>query len=380
MKKFIRGLVLLMVLGAAVGSAWQSWAWWSWATAPARSPVPTEGKAAAEGGDALQIQIVRGTSARQIGRDLEALGVIRSSAAWDLWVRWLTLSGKAGGFQAGTYELSPSLAMPAIAERIWSGETIQQTFTIPEGWTIQQMGAYFEAQGFFRADAFVAATRKIPRDRFPWLPEGLPHLEGFLFPDTYRLPAETMTPDSAIAAMLTQFEQVALPVWEANRTNTKLNLREWVTLASIVEKESVIPQERTLIAGVFTNRLNRGQRLEADPTVEYGLKVTQTPDRPLSIAQVRTPSPYNTYLNAGLPPTAIAAPGKASLEATLKPDTTDYLFFVARYDGTHVFSKTLAEHEAAVQRIRAERRAAQQAPSPSPSSSPGPSPSPRPSP
>jgi UPF0755 protein len=376
-KKFIRGLVLLMVLGAAVGTAWQSWAWWSWAAAPARSPVPTEGEAAAtEGGDALQVQIVRGTSARQIGRDLEALGVIRSSAAWDLWVRWLTLSGKAGGFQAGTYELSPSLAMPAIAERIWSGETIQQTFTIPEGWTIQQMAAYFEAQGFFRADAFVEATRRIPRDRFPWLPEGLPHLEGFLFPDTYRLPAETMTPDSAIAAMLTQFETVALPVWEANRANTKLNLRDWVTLASIVEKESVIPQERTLIAGVFTNRLNRGQRLEADPTVEYGLNVTQTPDRPLSLAQVRTPSPYNTYLNGGLPPTAIAAPGKASLEATLKPDTTDYLFFVARYDGTHVFSKTLAEHEAAVQRIRAERRAAQQTPAPSPSPSPNPSPSP----
>ena len=120
----------------------------------------------------------------------------------------------------------------------------------------------------------------------------------------------------------------------------------------MVEKEAVVPQERTLIAGVFTNRLQKGQRLESDPTVEYGLNIRQTADKPLTLKQVRTPNPYNTYMNAGLPPTAIAAPGKASLEATLNPDSTDYFFFVARYDGTHVFSRSLAEHERAQGQIR----------------------------
>ena len=372
-KKFIRWLIVLLVAGAAMGTAWQTWAWWSWASAPVQSPVP-DGAGNAQTSDALQLQIVRGTSAREIGRDLEAIGVIRSAGAWDLWVRWLTLTGKAGGFQAGTYELSPSLPMTAIAARIWDGDTIQQTFTIPEGWSARQMGDYFEAQGLFRAEAFMEATRQIPRDRFPWLPSDLPHLEGFLFPETYQLPADGFTPERAVEVMLQQFERTALPLWETGRKNTDLNLLEWVTLASVVEKEAVIPQERTLIAGVFTNRLRRGQRLESDPTVEYGLDITQTPDSPLTLSQVRTPSPYNTYLNAGLPPTPIAAPGKASLDATLNPKETDYVFFVARYDGTHVFSKTLAEHEAAVRRIRAERRNAQQAPAPSPTATPTASP------
>ena len=121
------------------------------------------------------------------------------------------------------------------------------------------------------------------------------------------------------------------------------------------KKEAVIGDERALIAGVFTARLEQGMRLESDPTVEYGLGIRQTADQPLTYSQVGTPSPYNTYLNMGLTPTPIAAPGIASLKATLNPDSTDYLFFVARYDGTHVFSKTLDEHEAATREIRAGR-------------------------
>ena len=122
-----------------------------------------------------------------------------------------------------------------------------------------------------------------------------------------------------------------------------------------MEKESVVQQERPLIAGVFTARLQQGMRLESDPTVEYGLGIRQTADQPLTYAQVGTPNPYNTYLNAGLPPTAIASPGIASLQATLNPESTEYLFFVARYDGTHVFSRTLTEHVAATKQIRRER-------------------------
>jgi len=216
----------------------------------------------------------------------------------------------------------------------------------------------------------------VPRDRYPWLPARITSLEGFLFPDTYQFPGDTITPKAVVDSMLDRFEKVALPLWDKSRGATKLDLLGWVTLSSIVEKEAVIPQERSVIAGVFTNRLNRGQKLESDPTVEYALKIRQTPDRPLTFADIRSPSPYNTYLNPGLPPGPIAAVGKASLEATLAPAKTDYLFFVARYDGTHVFSKTLPEHEAAVKRIRAERNAKTQGTA-SPGASPAASPQPK---
>ena len=125
-----------------------------------------------------------------------------------------------------------------------------------------------------------------------------------------------------------------------------------MTLASIIEKEAVVPQERARIAGVFLSRLHRGQRLQSDPTVEYSLGIRQTVAQPLTLAQVNTPSPYNTYLNSGLPPTPIASPGLASLRAALYPEKTPYLYFVARYDGTHIFSRTLSEHQAAQTAIR----------------------------
>jgi UPF0755 protein len=191
----------------------------------------------------------------------------------------------------------------------------------------------------------------VPRDRYPWLPEGIPHLEGFLFPDTYQLPAEGVTPEAAVDIMLRRFEAIALPLYQ--QASTDYSVLEWATLASIIEKESVVPEERGVIAGVFTNRLEQNIPLGADPTVEYGLGITQTKEQPLTWAQVAIPSPYNTYINPGLTPTPIASAGLASLEAALAPEPTEYLFFVARYDGTHVFSRTLTEHEAARDAIRA---------------------------
>jgi UPF0755 protein len=229
---------------------------------------------------------------------------------------------------------------------------MQLSFTIPEGWTLQQMATYFESLGYFKAQDFLNAASQIPKDQYPWLPDNLPHLEGFLYPDTYQLPSDRMSPQQVIQQMLDRFEQVALPLYQQAQNQTQLSLLEWVTLGSIVEKEAVIPAERPRIAGVFTSRLRRGMKLETDPTVEYGLGIRQTMNQPLTFKQVRTPSPYNTYLNPGLPPTPIASPGVASLKATLYPENTDYLYFVARYDGSHIFSKTFAEHEAAVAAIR----------------------------
>lgn len=347
-KSLFGWLLLVLLSGTIAFSGWQSWRWWSWATRPVLESSGTQART-------VQIQIPVGTPAQQIGHDLKAAGLIRSATAWNIWTRFMRLRNPSGGFQAGTYELSPSQSMKAIAAKIWAGEVITLSFTIPEGWSLVQMADYFEAQGFFGRDEFLVAVRQIPQADYPWLPKQIPHLEGFLYPDTYEIDSQRLTPQDVIRRMLDRFEQVALPLYNQGRDQTKLTLLEWVTLASIVEKEAVVPEERSLIAGVFTQRLKRNIPLGADPTVEYGLGVRQTADQPLTLSQVRTPSPYNTYLNPGLPPTPIAAPGIASLEAALYPEETDYLYFVARYDGTHIFSRTLAEHEAAQKAIHDRR-------------------------
>lgn len=350
-KHFGRWLFALAVLTVTIaGGTWgvkRAISWWEWASAPVeREFNATETRS-------RLVEIPPGTPAQAIGERLERQGIIRSDRAWRLWTLHATkVEKRSGGFQAGTYRLSPAQSLDEVAETIWTGNVVSDRFTIPEGWSLQQMANYFEEEGFFSAEEFLQAARDIPRDRYGWLPEELPHLEGFLFPDTYQLPRSSISPELAIEVMLDRFEEVALPIYRQGEPPLGLSLREWVTLASIVEKEAVIPSERQTIAGVFVERLRRGMRLETDPTVEYGLGIKQTKEQPLTLNQVRTPSPYNTYLNPGLPPTAIASPGRASLEAAFNPADTNYLFFVARYDGTHVFSETFQEHLAAQRRIQ----------------------------
>jgi UPF0755 protein len=292
-----------------------------------------------------------------IGQELESTGVIRSSFALRLWLQWLAVKdGDTRPLRAGTYEFTLNQPLSKVVTQMQESKPQEVRFTIPEGWSIPQMAEYFEQKGHFPAKDFIDATGKNGLSRKAWLPTDAPSLEGFLFPDTYQLPPTEITPERVIDLMLNRFEEVALPLYKTNQqsnSKTPLSLAEWVILSSIVEKEAVIAKERKLIAGVFTQRLKRNMRLESDPTVEYGLKIKQTKEKPLTIAQVKTPSPYNTYLNAGLPPGAIAAPGLSSLEAVLDPDATAYLFFVARYDGSHIFSRTLAEHNKAVSQVDA---------------------------
>lgn len=350
MGRISKGIFYLAILPLVwIVCGWQGWSWWSWASSP-----PLDGDSLGENSaadTAIQMSIPSGTSSQQIGKDLEAAGLIRSSTAWRLWSRWMIFQDPDGEFKAGNYQLSPTESLSEIADRIWTGEVMQTSFTIPEGWSIREMGEYFEAQGFFSAEEFVAETKQIPYDQYPWLPQGLPMLEGYLYPDTYLLVSDLITPKEVVRQMLSQFEQVALPVYQQSQDRHNLDLHEWVTLASIVEKEAVVGDERERISGVFHNRLRQGMRLAADPTVEYGLGIRQTVEQPLTFRQVETPNPYNTYLNTGLPPTAIASPGVASLKATLNPESTDYLYFMARYDGTHIFSRTEEEHQAAIEEV-----------------------------
>lgn len=345
-----RALFYLALLPISCGIfAWQGWSWWSWVSGPVVSETSST---QSPEGNFVTIKIPIGTYGQQIGEKLETAGIIRSATAWNLWVKWLTWQNPNLEFKAGTYNLSLTEPLRVIADKILEGDVVKLSYIIREGWSIQQMAEYLEAEGFFPAADFVAATKNIPYNKFNWLPKNIPHLEGYLFPDTYKIAPENTTPEAIVNQMLGQFEQIALPVYQKNSNNTeKLSLHEWVTLASIVEKEAVVAEERGLISGVFNNRLEQGIRLAADPTVEYGLGIRQTKDKPLTYRQVETPSPYNTYMNTGLPPTAISSPGLASLEATLNPEDTEYLYFMARYDGTHIFSRTAAEHEAAIAEV-----------------------------
>ena len=337
----LRWLLPLTLVPLCLGlGAWQSYRWWNWSIAP-MSDRPE---------DPIRLAIPPGTPAQQIGVDLEAAGVIRSAEAWSLLVRWKTWRAETGGFQAGTYDFDATETTLEIAAQVWNGEVIQQRYTIPEGRAISEMADYFEQEGWFSAEAFTAAATTIPRDEYPWLPENISNLEGFLYPDTYQTTAESLSAEEVVRQMLDRFEAVALPIYQKAK-NPSLSLLEWVTLGSIVEKEAVVAEERRRIAGVFTQRLKTGMNLASDPTVEYALGIRQTVDKPLTYAQVDTPSPYNTYLNPGLPPGPIASPGIASLTATLDPEPTEFLYFMARYDGTHIFSRTAAEHEAAIDQV-----------------------------
>ena len=330
-------------VGAIVLLGWLGWRGIS-------APVEAKGKKTEQ----VPFTVKSGASGNEVGAELARSGLIKSSNGWKIWTKFKQATDSSGGFKAGTYLVSPQESLGDIASKIWQGEIMQTNFTVPEGWSTKQMAKHFESLGYFSAGEFESAVTEIPYDKYPWLPQDLPILEGFLYPDTYKVPSDmTSNPKAIINTMLDRFEKYALPVYETAQTD--MTLLEWVSLASIVEKEAVVGEERALIAGVFTARLEQGMRLESDPTVEYGLDIRQTADQPLTYAQVGTPSPYNTYMNTGLTPTPIASPGIESLKATLDPEGTDYLFFVARYDGTHVFSETLSEHEAATREIRRRR-------------------------
>lgn len=348
MRKTIAVGVTLGMLAVAGG-----WYGWRQLFAPVESPEQST--------EVVRITIEPGSSLREIGRQLRAEGVLRSPRTLELWMRWHDWAPKAG-----TFDVDPRWTLLEIARLLHEGRGVEVQFTIPEGWRITQMADYFQELGWFSAEEFLAAAEPDNWQYLEWLPEDLPQLEGWLFPNTYRIPLDGPTPELVIATMLRQFETEALPLYQtyaalANGTGDsieadRLSLQEWVTLASIVEKEAVLPAERSEIAGVFTNRLEQNIPLAADPTVEYAFNIVQTPDRRLTFEEVERPSPYNTYLNAGLPPTAIASPGLASLEATLEPAETENLYFVARYDGSHVFSRTLDEHLAAQRQIIRERQ------------------------
>ncbi len=300
---------------------------------------------------AVLVQIPEGASSREISRLLEEQGIIRSSRLFELLSR---VEGIDDSLKAGYYLLDPAMPLPAVLDQLAAGRVATRRAFIPEGFNLREIGARLEVEGIGSAQRFIELAsdeRLVYGANSPLTAlvgsRPTPSLEGYLFPDTYQLAVGDEA--LAIRTMVDRFLQVAEEMQLAQRAQAMgMTVHQVVTLASIVEKEAVLDEERPLIAAVFLNRLARNMPLQADPTVKY---VMEQPRVRLTYADLRIDSPYNTYRYRGLPPGPIASPGRASLEAVLQPANVDYLYFVADGRGGHVFSRTFNQHVRARQRL-----------------------------
>ncbi len=292
----------------------------------------------------VYVDIPRKASLRTIARLLEENGVVRSRLVFE----GLCRSRKQRTLEAGEYYFDHPVTAFEVYDTIENGRVYVKQFVVPEGLTMFDIANLAESEGFVSRDEFLAAAR----DASPILDlaPASPSLEGFLFPATYEF-SRHMTGKAMTAAMVKKFRQEWAALL-ATDPPAHGSVRQIVTLASLVERETPRPEERPHIAGVFENRLRIGQPLQCDPTVAYALTLAGKYRGKLSSEDLRFASPYNTYRNKGLPPGPIANPGEAALRAALNPPPTKDLYFVANTEGGHFFSRTLQEHNQNVARYR----------------------------
>jgi UPF0755 protein len=310
----------------------------------------TIGRPVAPDAPPVRLVVRPGETASAVGEDLAAKGVIRSSLAFRIIVR---LRNLGSSIEAGEYELKPNTDVSAIASVFAVGRLVGGMLTLPEGWRALEIADALDRAGVTPRADFVAAVIAPSSDvrASVNLPNGR-SLEGYLYPDSYRFEAHS-DPNIVVKRLVANFVTHETPDNQSGFAANGLDLNAAVTLASIVEREAVVSSERQTIASVYLNRLHRGMRLQADPTVQYSLieggalasSATTYWKSRLTFADLAVQSPYNTYVVVGLPPGPICNPGAASLAAVAHPATTDYLYFVARPDRTHAFARTLEEHQ-----------------------------------
>ncbi|MGH9200519.1 MAG: endolytic transglycosylase MltG, partial [Vicinamibacterales bacterium] len=284
------------------------------------------------------IEIAPGQSSMAIGRRLVEAGVVRDELTFRVGI--LT-SGQARDLKAGEYRFDRPMSALEVIDRLVTGEVHTRLLTFAEGLTIADMAKVFEERGFGSAKEFsqAAGDASVIRDLDPAARD----LEGYLFPETYALARNTTAAD-LVKQMASLFRQMFDADLRAAANAAGLSVRETVTLASLVEKETAQADERALVAAVYRNRLARKMPMQADPTVIYALERAGRFSGNLRRDDLQLDSPYNTYRHAGLPPGPIASPGLAALQAAVRPADVKHLFFVSRNDGTHVFADTLAQH------------------------------------
>ena len=297
-------------------------------------------------GAPVRVIIPRGATFRVAAESMGAAGVVPSPLAFRIYAR---LSGRDRQIQAGTYLLRPGTRWGDLVRAMNGGVGIINRVTIPEGFTIAQITPVLVRALHTNADSVDAAVRDPAlRSR---LNDPAATLEGYLFPDTYVLAPGT-TARQAVGEMVKRFEREWKPEYDAQASAIGRTRHEVVTMASIVEKEARLPEERPVIAAVYYNRLRIGMPLQADPTVQFAMG--HHTDRVL-YRDLAIDSPYNTYMHPGLPPGPIASPGGASLRAALEPAKVPYLYFVAAPDGHHEFRETMKAHDEAKRAVRAAR-------------------------
>lgn len=326
MRWVVRGFVALVVLSGVLGfAAWRLYQ---------RTEEPFRGYDAAE----QFVDIAQGQGSLAIGHRLIDAFIVRDEMTWRAAV-WR--SGRARELKAGEYRFDRSMTALEVIDVIARGEVYTRRLTFREGLTIREMAHAFEDQGFGSVADFLSAASdpSLVRDLDPLATD----LEGYLFPETYAFPRHTSAHD-VVRQMVSTFKQSFAEAWRIASSSAGLSIRQVVTLASLVEKETAQSDERPLVAAVYRNRFQRGMPMQADPTVIYALELAGLYTGNLRRDDLQFNSPYNTYRYAGLPPGPIASPGLASLMAVVHPADVAYLYFVSRNDGTHAFASTLAEH------------------------------------
>jgi len=335
-------IILILAAGAAAGSYYYY--------TLMLEPVAPEAS-----GDYTRVDIPQGANTEIIAATLYDADLIQNELAFRVYVYQHDL---AQGFIAGQYELSPAMDVEQLVKKIQAGDVYTETlwFTIPEGYTINQMAARLVDLGLVDETQFLDIAADPPAEmkaEFPFLqeiddPDLKYMLEGYLFPDTYEVYSDAGTYD-IVKIMLRRTDRVINEEYRSRMTEKDLSLHEILTIASLIEREARVDHERAIISGVIYNRLDIGQLLQIDATIQYILGETK---EFLTYDDLEVESPYNTYQNEGLPPGPIAAPGEAAIRAALYPEETDYYFYNYKYDdsGEHYFSHTYEEHMENVRR------------------------------
>ena len=326
----MRKIFWLLLIAALACGGWFVWA----LLTPTEPPAQTF------------VMLHPGYSTRRIASALKSAGVIRSERAFILWHYM-----RRRPLQAGEYLFEKPANLIDVQKRLAHGDVYFHTVVVPEGFTVFDIARAVEAAGLGPAEDFLKVAQSdtaLIADLAP----GAPSLEGYLFPDTYQF-SRMQTVQEMAAAMIKQFRQVARQIGLIADTPVT-DLERTVTMASIIEKETAVPEERPLVASVYYNRLAKHIALDADPSIIYAELLAGTYTGALHHDDMRFNSPYNTYTHAGLPPGPIGNPGKSALEAAMHPSQSDYYYFVADATGHHRFSRTLEDHN---KNVAAYRRA-----------------------
>ena len=356
-------LVLVVVSGAGIGILARSGAPGGLVEgvlgsqpASAQDQPPAEPQPRPAPGEPVTFTIQQGETTGSVAQRLAQAGLVSNATVFRFWVQW---KGAEGRLQAGEYQLRQGMSMDELVDVLQSARAKDVAITFVEGRRIEEF-----AEALEKADVGIDPQRFLELARrgnfaYDFLESKPPGalLEGFLFPDTYRVIPGKTTPEELIHQMLKRFGETVTPQLREQARKNNLSVYQLVTLASIVEREAQVKDERPRIAAVFVNRLRDREGLYADATIQYALGRPGNWWPPLRdrVSNIEPRNPYNTYTNPGLPPTPIANPGAAALRAAAEPELTDYKYYVRddiKNDGSHRFARTLAEHEANIARYQ----------------------------